>query len=303
MGKQNRIYIIPTRFGFYFLLSVLILFIISLTYAHPLALISTFFFLSLIIISAVFTHFNIKDVELNKCIIHPLILNEIKFSISNHSKSKKYDIKITMGKDKKFFSNITDIDVRENKYIMCKYNLARGKYKLNRVYINTTYPFGIFYAWKFYNVDKSFYVYPKERGNISLPTLIDDDYYREKDSGNVSSKIGNEDFIGHRNYQRGDSWHLVDWKAYARYDQLLYKIFSNYSFDAKVELSYDKLSFLDRESRLQQLSKWLFYAHLKGLSFKLIMPNQDHAKWGRGENFLIYNLKKLAEFEVEWKNL
>src|SRR5690606_10852732 len=61
---SKRVYIIPTRIGFYFTFISFILFLIAISYGHNLAFFATFLFFSFVALSAVVTNENISSLDI-----------------------------------------------------------------------------------------------------------------------------------------------------------------------------------------------------------------------------------------------
>ena len=97
------------------------------------------------------------------------------------------------------FEDVIDVPARE----LALENISippsvRGEYHLEDVKISSTYPFGLFYAWKYYDTNLTYYVYPAL--GVAENFLIHSNDRR-------SELESRDDFIGHRDFELGDSAH------------------------------------------------------------------------------------------------
>ena len=176
LRSHDKIFIIPTRYGFYFISIVFVLFLISLSYGHSLAYTTTFIFVSLVMTSAHFTNFNLAGVEVMALHIPDEVYAgesfECRVTLRNTSRKTRFDIEVTLGEVGE--SQPESIESGETKTIVLKVKgLRRGQVSIKRLRLATTFPFGLFYAWKFWLHKKDFVVYPKQLNErLSLPSPV-----------------------------------------------------------------------------------------------------------------------------------
>jgi uncharacterized protein (DUF58 family) len=106
------------------------------------------------------------------------------------------------------------------------------------------------------------------------------------------SSRGTEDFGGLRLYLPGDSPRSVHWRASARTDTLLTKLWSG-GAPAVLWLAWEDLSDPDPETRLGGLCRWVLDAHGAGLTWGLRLPGVELAP-ASGEVHLRRCLEALA---------
>jgi uncharacterized protein (DUF58 family) len=81
--------------------------------------------------------------------------------------------------------------------------------------------------------------------------------------------LGNDDFAGLRAYHPGDSPRRIAWKADAREQGLLSKLFTGHA-DAHIWLDYDQLpASLGVEERLSRLTRWVLDADAARIPYGL----------------------------------
>ena len=289
----NKIYILPTKAGFYFLSTGFILFFISLSYAHNLAFAASFLFISIIIISTIYTNYNLSNISIKGVKVVNGIAEDahLKIRLLNSGKRKKFGIKINLGKMK---SNLCDLDIKEEKTIELPLILARGKYQFNKLTIRTVFPFGIFKSWKNCPVSGECFIYPILEKGASLPPLHLLDQNIAKGASLLNSP-GSEDFYGHKKHTQGESWRLVDWKAFAKGRGILAKWFvdeSNFSF----VFNFNQIHLNETEKKLQRISSWITKAYHSGKLYKLIMP-EIVIPLGSGEKHFAHCMEVLSSWE------
>lgn len=139
----------------------------------------------------------------------------------------------------------------------------RGLVKLTELKISSTYPFGLFYAWKWWKGSLTFFVYPPLLPAARIP---------EPDTSTQTDLSGHEDFIGHREFVPGDSAHHIDWKVQARKQKKMVKLFDTRDPEA-IELNWDSIPGNDLEERLSFLSTAVQECYNLQRPFSLVLPN------------------------------
>ena len=122
----------------------------------------------------------------------------------------------------------------------------RGRYKFERLLVQSAYPFGLFWAQVRVPVDAVHFVYPTPRGHAELPQL------QASGSQGLPDRTG-DDFSGVRAYSPGESLRHVDWKAYARGRPLVVKQFTG-GEGRELWLEGQLLRRMPFEDRLSQLA-------------------------------------------------
>ena len=110
----------------------------------------------------------------------------------------------------------------------------------------------------------------------------------------IQSGLGDDDFIGIRGYQKGDSLRHVDWKAAARGMPLMTKQYGT-TVSEQLWFRWDSLQHLDIESRLSQISRWIIDAEKRSDSFGIQLPDFV-LNPSRGESHRHKALHALATF-------
>lgn len=263
--RYGRVYILPTGYGGYFIVIIFILFIISLSYGHSLAFASTFLFVALVMTSTIHTHFNLKDVGLKKVWIKEFVSADASFSIEaelqNPTTKKKFDLQIKKGR-KESEKKISLGPGESGDMTLILPGLPRGRYRIESLTLGTTFPFGLFSSWSYANADLDFIVHPKKAAVAWKDLFESGDSF--EDSGHSAS--GDQDFEGHSYYQEGEPLNRIDWRVYARRNQLLKKNFIS-PVDKEIMITQAMISHLDLEKGLEYMCGLLYLACEKGWRF------------------------------------
>jgi uncharacterized protein (DUF58 family) len=299
--RHNKIFIIPTRHGLYFIAIVFILFLISLSYGHSLAFTTTFVFVALVMTSAHFTNYNLAGVDV--VAIYPpeetFAGEEARFKVTlrNNTKKHRFDLFLKVGQ----LGESEPFSLRPGQtstYYLSLKGLERGEYQLKRLTVATSFPFGLFYAWKFWYEEQAFFVFPRlPEESLALPRALANNKERGEHEGNPD--IGAEEFFGHQNYDIGMPLRAIDWKAYARGKGLLLKKFIEQSNINYILRRDDYLtqngSPVASETVLEVLTGLVLDVHSTGASYALVI-NDEKPQFGQGRGFRQENLKRLAKF-------
>jgi uncharacterized protein (DUF58 family) len=90
----------------------------------------------------------------------------------------------------------------------------------------------------------------------------------------ASLSIGNDEFIGLRNYRPGDSLKHVAWKYLAKGKGLLSKEYDNQQISMQW-LDWFSLQGMSVEERLSHLTGWILQAEQQGRAYGLKLPQLE----------------------------
>ena len=169
----------------------------------------------------------------------------------------------------------------------------RGWLQLERITIETRYPLGLTRAWSYVQPDMRALAWPKpDDALLPLPTA-------RPDAGDaINTGAGSDDFFGLRNYTPSDSPRHVAWKASARGEEPLTKVFTGRAASEMwFDYEADGLANLDREARLSRLTRWVLLATRDGVRYGLKLPGVE-VPLGEGEGQREQCLRELALFDT-----
>ena len=269
--SQRRIFILPTRYGILFGLSLLLMLSGAINYNLSLGFVLTFLLGAMAVNSMLYTFRNLARLRVSTGRATPVFAGggaEFSVLLENPGTVTRYAIGIMRGKAAPSYS-----DVPAQGVVAAPLRVPaprRGILHAGRCTIVTRFPLGLFRAWSYVDLDMHCIVYPKpEPAPVPLPPPR-----AETGEGSAAGQ-GNEDFSGLRPYHPGDSPRHVAWKVDARGQGLQTKQFSGRS-EARLTLDWDDLpAAMGTEDRLSRLARWVLDADALGLSFGLRLPGLD----------------------------
>ncbi len=272
LETRERIFIIPTSYGFYYLSIIFILFLISLSYGHSLAFSATFIFVSVILVSSFYTNYNLAGIEVVS-LYQRYNLATKQFDtfvkIKNNSSRMRFDLQVKI-LNQYSLESLT-IDKKSTSSLKIDFNLAAGVHKTNRVRVDTSFPFTLYKSWKNFKVDQKIFILPELKENKKFIDMFSssDDY-----DVNNTRKGGVEDFYGHSEYILGDSWKDVDWKAYSRKLGLYKKEF--YENVKKESIINIDLVGENREEKLAVFHFLAYHSHLEKSNLTVVINGKSY---------------------------
>ncbi|HEX7055459.1 MAG TPA: DUF58 domain-containing protein [Burkholderiales bacterium] len=292
---HRRVYIVPTRLGWLFGATLLILLIGSINYALSLGFALTFLLGGMALAGMVHTARNLARMAVSVGRSEPVFAGEAAQFRLHLDGRGSYDRPAILARHLKSGSQLV-VDVPAGgaaEVVLAVPAERRGWLPLGRVMLETRFPLGLFRAWSYVEPDARCLVYPRpERSPLPAPSA-------EAAAGGLRSPVpGNDDYAGLRTYQLSDSPRHVAWKAVARSDDMLTKQFSG---EAAAELWLDwRLlpGHLGVEARLSRLAGWVLAADRAGTHYGLRLPGVEVGP-GRGDRHRAACLQALALFQVE----
>jgi uncharacterized protein (DUF58 family) len=150
--------------------------------------------------------------------------------------------------------------------------------------IASSFPLGLFYSWsRRIEFAAPCLVYPRPAPPTALPDGV---------ATAAGARHSGDDFIGQREYLRGDSLRHINWKAVARGQGWYTKQFGG-GEATELWLEWNATPGPDHETRLSVLCRWVLDAEQQGLRYGLRLPRQD-IEPGRGAAHQHECLKALA---------
>lgn len=148
--------------------------------------------------------------------------------------------------------------------------LRRGPQTIDALQLTTRWPLGLWQARRALPPLTAL-VYPAPAGDQPLPGATPNPAHRAQAS---------DDFQGLRTYRPGDAPRRVNWRTWARRDELLVNVFDGDRGGDTLWLDWQHTRG-DTEARLAQLARWLIDADAAGRDTGLRLPG-DTVPAGRG---------------------
>jgi uncharacterized protein (DUF58 family) len=255
--NTSKIYILPTLIGVYFFATAVLQLIMGVVFSNNLILLFGLMLLIFGILTAVITNFHLENIELTNLNIfsgHQNFDQIISLTFSN--KLKKQELSglkiIVKTKEKKELS----IPLKSLKpglqKVTHQFKLPRGKYHIETIVISTQYPLNLFESWKNQKSShNTFFVYPEK-----LKSFTKQDYFIETEFDKGRKTISAE-FSHLEKFQPGDPINRIDWKVFARTEELYKKVFQDHMSPQQKFLLKEPIT----EKSLSEISTLISHAY------------------------------------------
>jgi uncharacterized protein (DUF58 family) len=286
---QRRIFILPTKQGYFFATVVLLLLIFSINYALSLGFMLTFLLGSMAGVAMLHTWRNLAHLRLRPGRCDPVFAGETAhFSVTVETPSQtRFAIGVRRKGDEPVYANVGAGEVA----VMSMPVVAprRGVLRCGRLEVFTRYPVSLFHAWSYVDFDLAVLVYPRPDPSGGTPPA------QSRSASEEGIPIGgDEEFNMLRSYRPGDPPKLIAWKALAREQGLLTKEFSAMA-SSELWLDWDEAHAGAVEARLSIMCHWVLQAERFGQSYGLRLPGTA-IRPSRGEQHRARCLEALALF-------
>lgn len=288
---QRRIFILPTKQGYLFAFTLLLLLLASINYALSLGFTLTFLLASMAGVALLHTWRNLAHLRLRPGRSDPVFAGDIAhFAVNVETPSQaRFAIAVRRPGDDPVHA---DILPGETSTLSLPVNAPRrGLLPCGRIEIFTRYPLGLFHAWSYIDFGMSAVVYPRPDPQAGMPPA---------QSRSLSEEgipvPGDEEFSMLRSYRPGDTPRQIAWKALAREQGLLTKEFSA-TASSELWLDWDEARAGDPEARLAILCHWVLQGESYGQAYGLRLPGLEIPP-ARGEAHRTRCLEALALFET-----
>ncbi len=287
---QRRIFILPTRQGYLFALTVAILLLSSINYVLSLGFVLTFLLMSMAGVAMIHTWRNLAHLRLRPGRCEAVFAGETAhFGITVETPSQtRFAIAVRRKGEDPVYADIVAGDPAS---IALPFTTRRrGLARCGRLEVFTRYPVGLFHAWSYVEFLLNVVVYPRPDLDAGAPPS-----QSGSDSEEGIPVPGDEEFNMLRPYRAGDPPKLIAWKALAREQGLLVKEFSA-TASSELWLDWDDARAPDVEARLSVLTHWVMQAENFGQSYGLRIPG-TRIPPDRGDLHRRRCLEALALFE------
>ena len=249
---QRRIFIFPTRVGFIFLGTLLVMLIAAINYQNNMSFALTFLLANLFVIAVLHTFSNLSGLIIQAVRATPVFAGQhaqFEITLSREGRRQYFSVHLKWPGNDGITVNVDDSDdVHLSLYVPTD---ARGWHNPGRLLVETVYPLGLLRAWSWVDLDIQALVYPSPIPTGPLPGLATD-----RPDGSSKPVSGNDDFYGFRDYRQGDSLRHVYWKAVAKGLPLQTKQYTAYA-DHSFWLDWNLFEGQSPEQRLSHLCHWV----------------------------------------------
>lgn len=291
---RNRIYIVPTRFGWGFSIMCFVMLLGALNYSNSMAFALTFLLVGLGLVCMHHTHANLVHVQLRAGRARPVYAGELahfEIFIDNAASKVRYALAAGWAREADGEPSCDVPALGFSTVSLTQHAPQRGWLDAGIFSISTQFPLGLFHAWTWAQLDTRCLVFPHP-AHAGLPPP------QSAGSGGTTGvgRSGQDEFAGLRDYQRGDPLRGIHWKGFPKSGALMVKLFSE-TVEQALWLNWDAVPLADPEARLSQLARWVLDADAEGRAYGLRLPGTRIAP-GHGESHRFECLKALALFDA-----
>lgn len=263
---RRRIYVVPTRFGFFFGVLLAAMLLGALNYNNNPAIMLCFLVGSAVHTSLLGGYLTLRGLRLEQAGADPVQAGQtqqLRLLFGASEPRRREGIQVRQGDRRAAFALAADgrSEVRLERPAP-----RRGLHPIGRLEVATRMPLGLFVAWSWLNPDGRVLVYPTaESGAPPLPG--------RGERGQPRRRRGmDEEPHSLRDYRGGDPMRLVAWKRSAQAGRLMVREYESPS-GADALLDWRTLGNLPVETRISRLARWVLDAEQQGLRSTLLLPN------------------------------
>jgi uncharacterized protein (DUF58 family) len=265
--NRKCIFIVPTRFGFFYAAVMALIVGGGLNFNNNSALMFGFLFVAIAWVSMHQTFNNLNGLTLLAAHPDQGFAGEqlpVRLDFKTADGQGRTEIVVDLGPTRALLGISSDGEARLDCALPTD---RRGWLPLPPLRVSTVWPFGLFYAWGYFRPQQQGLVYPRPLlGEPALP---------EGDEGQTVARrrAGGEDFAGLRDYQAGDPPRRIAWKSSARQEELLVQQLEHPSAPDLL-LSLERTPGRDLEERLSRLTRWVLMAERRQRRYRLQLGAQ-----------------------------
>ena len=274
---QRNIYIVPSRAGLAFCLTLLLLLVVSINYQLSLGFALTFLLAGSAAASMQMTHGSLRGLTLHLNPLVPAFDGEaavLEMVVTNPGRSR---MGVGFGLDlgaRPIPLAYAEIAAEGQSAVHLSWLApGRGLHGLPLVRVESRYPFGLFRAWTIWRPAGRQWVYPRPESPTPPWPLAQAAQGDDKPA--ARSGTGTE-FEGVRAYRRGDTLRQVVWKKAARTGEMISRETAG-AVQRELRLHWSQAQGLEPEARLSRLAAWVVAADAAGHDWGLSLPGVELA--------------------------
>lgn len=270
--NHQRIFILPTKQGGGFLVSIIILFLISFVYNNNLSYLLTFLLISVFLISLLHSYQSLYGLKLSFLGCHKVFAGEalgVNLLLSNPMNLERINLQVGFSADEKI-----NLQAHEEKKLTLPFFVnKRGWQEMEKITVSSTYPFGFFRVWSVIHFSEKYLAYPAPTIDDSSIPFTGNESNLGEDIVNTTHLSKGDDFNGLKEYRGGDPIKHIHWKSFAKGHGLFTKQFQLGSkSNQHLWLDFDLTTGHDLEKRLSQLCRWVVDAEKSGQDYGFLLP-------------------------------
>ncbi len=274
---QSNIYILPTRAGWMFGITLLTLLIASINYQLNLGYVLTFLLAGSGAVSIYLTHNTLRGLTLRLRPPLPVFAGDAALldTTLTSPERARYGIGLRMALSPSHQISWTDVPQGGQAQAQISFTAdRRGLLGVPVIHAETRFPLGLFRAWTVWRPAASVLVYPRPETPVpAMPPA-----HAAPGGATARRSAEGSDVEGVRTYRRGDSLKLVMWKKAARTLAAGGELVSrdtSASVQQQLWLDWHHCGGLAPEDRLSRLAAWVLAADRSHAAYGLRLPGTE----------------------------
>ena len=274
---QRNVYILPTKAGLLFAITVFVLLLASINYQLNLGYVLTFLLAGSGVVSMHITHATLRGLTLHLKPVAPAFVGDAVLLdvVLTSPGTARFGIGLKVAGAPP--SSVTWLNVPALGQASAQVSFVagiRGRVEVPTLGAETRFPLGLFRCWTVWRPAAQLLVYPKpEHPAAPLPVA------RAVPGGAAQSRSADGGEVeGVRGYRRGDTPKLIAWKKAAKAMESGGDLVSRDTSAAMHQalwLDWHACGSMDPEARLSRLTAWTLAAHRAGAEYGLRLPSRE----------------------------
>ena len=211
--KKSRVYIMPTSMGWYLVGLIFLIFLLGVGYSNNLLLGLGLFLSSLGLFWLIEAHFWMQNLKFETIYFadaeagSPMMIK----LHGEHPDQKNFLEKLNVVIETNDGQKFQLMQLQETLHTLVS---KRGKYKADYIKMGSSGFLGLFYSWRFFKLDKNFWIYPTKIYSSAQ------NYLSNITHENNVAVVRTQGRDYHRLYIHGDDAKRIDWKRLAKSEEL-----------------------------------------------------------------------------------
>jgi len=274
--NQRNIYILPTRAGFTFAATLIVMLLASINYQLNLGFALTFLLAGAGVVSMHLTHGNLRGLTLHLRPSAPVYAGEpalLEVVLTNPGRDRA-GLALQFEDRRALGDALSWADAPAGGQAVLHISLVpprRGWHAAPTLVLSTVFPFGLFRAWTVWRPAARVLAWPRPEQPVPpLPNAPSSPGDERPAPGRTGSEMD-----GVRPWRRGDTMRQVVWKKVARSGELVSRETTG-SAQRELWLAWgDSAGASDKEQRLSRLAAWVLLAEREGIDCGLRLPGGE----------------------------
>ncbi len=278
---QRNVYILPTRAGWGFAATLLVMLLASINYQLNLGYGLTFLLGGAALVSMHQTHANLRRLVLHLRPLTPVFAGEpatLEVVLANPDQAR-HAVGLALHEAGRHGMAFCDVPAQGSTVARLRWTPPRrGRLPVPVLQVETHFPLGLFRAWTLWRPAATLRVWPApERPAPPLPLGES----AGEPAASAPRRAGGSEFDGVRPWRRGDALRQVAWKKVARSGELVSRDTQTSAAQAlRLDWAASGGSGADAEARLSRLAAWVLAADAAGLAYALQLPGMQLPRAG-----------------------